>query len=105
MVFAINPNQGGVNNFDAFLALAKVTPPTSSSGKPPTSSTKTSSTAKPTGTSTANPTTHTIQVGNNGVLAYDPPFITGAKIGDTVKFVFHPKNHTVSEVCDTFMLS
>ncbi|KAJ6459572.1 Cupredoxin [Mycena sanguinolenta] len=41
-------------------------------------------------------TMHSVQVGPNGTLTYDPPFITAAA-GDTVKFTFNPKNHTVTQ--------
>ncbi|KAF7340306.1 hypothetical protein MVEN_01949700 [Mycena venus] len=41
-------------------------------------------------------TTHSVQVGPNGNLVYDPPFITAAA-GDTVRFTFNPKNHTVTQ--------
>ncbi|PPQ94915.1 LOW QUALITY PROTEIN: hypothetical protein CVT25_004401 [Psilocybe cyanescens] len=46
-------------------------------------------------TPTANPIDHTIQVGENG-LTYTESNIT-ASIGDTVTFVFHAKNHTVTQ--------
>lgn len=39
---------------------------------------------------------HQIVVGPDGKLAYDPPSIQ-AEIGDTVTFVFMPKNHTVTQ--------
>ncbi|KAF8311423.1 Cupredoxin [Cantharellus anzutake] len=42
------------------------------------------------------PKTHLVNVGPNGQLVYDPPFIFTNK-GDVVKFIFHPKNHTVTE--------
>ncbi|TFY75208.1 hypothetical protein EWM64_g8805 [Hericium alpestre] len=38
-----------------------------------------------------------VLVGNNGGLTYDPPQVTGAVVGDTVSFVFMPKNHTVTQ--------
>ncbi|KAF7367601.1 hypothetical protein MSAN_00823400 [Mycena sanguinolenta] len=41
-------------------------------------------------------TMHSVQVGPNGTLTYDPPFITAAA-GDTVQFTFNPKNHTVTQ--------
>jgi len=40
--------------------------------------------------------THLVTVGANGQLAYDPPFIHAHK-GDWVKFLFEPKNHTVTQ--------
>ncbi|KAJ7074993.1 hypothetical protein B0H15DRAFT_43590 [Mycena belliarum] len=40
--------------------------------------------------------TFTVQVGPGGQLVYDPPQITAVK-GDTVTFVFNPKNHTVTQ--------
>lgn len=39
---------------------------------------------------------HTVTVGGNGSLTYDPPFIQAA-VRDTVKFVFAAKNHTVTQ--------
>ncbi|KAF8600223.1 hypothetical protein BDV93DRAFT_525511 [Ceratobasidium sp. AG-I] len=42
------------------------------------------------------PKTHKVTVGNNGKLRYDPQYVH-AKVGDYVKFEFHPKNHTVTE--------
>ncbi|KAK7062131.1 Cupredoxin [Favolaschia claudopus] len=41
-------------------------------------------------------TTFSVQVGPNGTLTYDPPFIT-ANAGDLVRFTFNPKNHTVTQ--------
>lgn len=38
------------------------------------------------------PVEHRVEVGLNG-LNFTPPFLS-ANIGDTVTFVFHPKNHT-----------
>lgn len=39
---------------------------------------------------------HTVTVGENGTLTYDPPFIQAA-VRDTVKFVFAAKNHTITQ--------
>lgn len=39
---------------------------------------------------------HKVLVGNNGTLAYDPPFVMAAP-RDTIVFEFHQKNHTVTE--------
>jgi len=39
---------------------------------------------------------HTVQVGNNGTLAYDPPFVV-AQPRDIIQFVFHQKNHTATQ--------
>ncbi|KAI0820188.1 Cupredoxin [Trametes gibbosa] len=41
-------------------------------------------------------TTHTIKVGGNGTLTYDPSSIT-ANNGDTIQFQFLSKNHTVTQ--------
>lgn len=41
-------------------------------------------------------TTHTIMVGENSTLTYNPPNIT-ANAGDIVTFVFTSKNHTVTQ--------
>ncbi|KIK00142.1 hypothetical protein K443DRAFT_679414 [Laccaria amethystina LaAM-08-1] len=40
--------------------------------------------------------TYNVEVGAGGQLAYDPPYIT-ASAGDTVNFIFNPKNHTVTQ--------
>ncbi|KAJ8700775.1 hypothetical protein PTI98_003765 [Pleurotus ostreatus] len=40
--------------------------------------------------------TFDVSVGAGGQLAYDPPFVNAAP-GDVVNFVFHPKNHTVTQ--------
>ncbi|KAG9121922.1 hypothetical protein FRC07_001902 [Ceratobasidium sp. 392] len=40
--------------------------------------------------------THKVTVGKDGKLRYDPQYVY-AKVGDRVKFEFHPKNHTVTE--------
>jgi len=40
-------------------------------------------------------TTFQVNVGQNG-LAYTPPTVN-ASVGDTVEFIFHPKNHTVTQ--------
>ena len=41
-------------------------------------------------------TTHTIVVGGPGILAFNPPSIN-AEVGDIMHFVFHQKNHTVTQ--------
>lgn len=41
-------------------------------------------------------TTHLVTVGNNGTLAYDPPFVMAAP-RDTIIFEFHQKNHTATK--------
>ncbi|KAF8333923.1 uncharacterized protein EI90DRAFT_3015016 [Cantharellus anzutake] len=54
------------------------------------------------------PKTHLVNVGPNGQLVYDPPLSMFyfpdvphprqfTNKGDVVKFIFHPKNHTVTE--------
>ncbi|KAG9080234.1 hypothetical protein FRC06_006912 [Ceratobasidium sp. 370] len=40
--------------------------------------------------------THKVTVGAYGKLRYNPQYVY-AKVGDYVKFEFHPKNHTVTE--------
>ncbi|KAF8600221.1 hypothetical protein BDV93DRAFT_525509, partial [Ceratobasidium sp. AG-I] len=42
------------------------------------------------------PKTYKVTVGKNNKLRYDPEYVH-AKVGDYVKFEFHPKNHTVTE--------
>lgn len=46
--------------------------------------------------SAQSPTTHTVMVGQNGTLTYNPSNITAA-MGDIVSFVFTSKNHTVTQ--------
>ncbi|KAK0472177.1 Cupredoxin [Armillaria novae-zelandiae] len=41
-------------------------------------------------------TTYDVTVGANGALAYDPEYVT-ASAGDTINFIFNPKNHTVTQ--------
>ncbi|KAL1944445.1 hypothetical protein VTO73DRAFT_2875 [Trametes versicolor] len=41
-------------------------------------------------------TTHTVKVGENGGLTYDPTSVTAAN-GDTIEFQFLSKNHTVTQ--------
>lgn len=52
-----------------------------------------------TGTAGSSPSypTHNVRVGQNGAEFY-PPYVKAAP-GDTVRFVFYPRNHTVSS-CD-----
>ncbi|CUA78496.1 hypothetical protein RSOLAG22IIIB_13187 [Rhizoctonia solani] len=40
--------------------------------------------------------TYKVTVGANGKLRYNPQYVH-AKVGDYIKFEFHPKNHTVTE--------
>ncbi|KAG9081191.1 hypothetical protein FRC06_005739 [Ceratobasidium sp. 370] len=42
------------------------------------------------------PKTYKVTVGAWGKLRYDPEYVY-AKVGDYIKFEFHPKNHTVTE--------
>ncbi|KAG9089507.1 hypothetical protein FRC07_012327, partial [Ceratobasidium sp. 392] len=42
------------------------------------------------------PKTHKVTVGAWGKLRYNPEYVH-AKVGDYIKFEFHPKNHTVTE--------
>ncbi|GLB43082.1 putative extracellular serine-rich protein [Lyophyllum shimeji] len=37
-----------------------------------------------------------VSVGASGKFAFDPQFVT-AQPGDMVNFMFHPKNHTVTQ--------
>jgi len=41
-------------------------------------------------------THHHVDVGPNGQLVYNPPYIS-ADVGDKVTFVFHQKNHTATQ--------
>jgi plastocyanin len=81
MVFAINPG----NQMAAFKAAAtgSAAPPSSTASAPTTSS-----------TSTAVPQQIKIVVGGTNVIAFNPPNIQ-AKVGDTIVFEFHQKNHSV----------
>jgi len=46
---------------------------------------------------TPTPVTHYVNVSNdNAGLLYDPPYIN-AKVGERISFIFHPKNHTVTQ--------
>ncbi|KAF9487767.1 hypothetical protein BDN71DRAFT_1458163 [Pleurotus eryngii] len=40
--------------------------------------------------------TYDVTVGAGGELAYVPPYVNAAP-GDVVNFIFHPKNHTVTQ--------
>ncbi|KAK0218563.1 hypothetical protein EDD85DRAFT_915880 [Armillaria nabsnona] len=40
--------------------------------------------------------TYNVTVGANGELAYNPEYVT-ASAGDTINFIFNPKNHTVTQ--------
>jgi plastocyanin len=42
-------------------------------------------------------TTYTVLVGQNESLLYNPPSISGVNVGDTVRFQFLAKNHTVTQ--------
>ncbi|KAM5538049.1 hypothetical protein V8D89_008246 [Ganoderma adspersum] len=42
-------------------------------------------------------TTHVVQVGGNGSLAYTPSSLTGVANGDIIQFQFLEKNHTVTQ--------
>ncbi|KAI0684055.1 hypothetical protein BC835DRAFT_1391750 [Cytidiella melzeri] len=79
MVAAINPTPQ--NTFDAFKANAIAA----------------GVAFGVTNTTTAPPVVHTVFVSDaNATLVYTPP-TTYAKIGETVTFVFGPKNHTVTQ--------
>ncbi|KAK7442526.1 hypothetical protein VKT23_016124 [Stygiomarasmius scandens] len=118
MVFAINPPDAySDHSFEAFKAKAIATNGTGSvspvlSTPPPQSwaeatatvtqgdsswiTTYTSYEGTPEPTFAAEPATHTIIVGDNKQLIYNPMNIS-ASIGDTVVFEFRPKNHTVTQ--------
>lgn len=124
MVFSINALETG-NTFAAFQAdsIAQNGTTTSSTTAPPSSSSVVFSVPPPdivtvTATVTlpsttylttygswpgsaaptpaADPQNHVIQVGPGSELLYNPSNIS-ASIGDTVTFVFNPKNHTVTQ--------
>ncbi|PFH48445.1 hypothetical protein AMATHDRAFT_149885 [Amanita thiersii Skay4041] len=42
-------------------------------------------------------TTFDVHVGPNDQLVYVPPFTNNAQTGNVINFVFHPKNHTVTQ--------
>jgi hypothetical protein len=88
MVFSINAPTYGPNTFAAFQALAKKNATTTSS-----SAASYSTSGSYSGSYSGGSKEHTIVVGPNGQLAYDPPYIN-ANPGDTVKFTFRQKNHT-----------
>ncbi|KAF8803244.1 hypothetical protein BYT27DRAFT_7195838 [Phlegmacium glaucopus] len=119
MVFAINAPTSG-NTFAAFqaaaiaqngTAAASATAAATTTIPPPTFVTETvtvtfegstytttyssyAGTGPP--TPTANPITHTIIVGDGGLLQFNPSNIS-ASIGDTVTFEFRPKAHSVTQ--------
>jgi plastocyanin len=83
MVFAINPPSSG-HTFDAFQALAIAQNGTNAT-TPATNATSPSVSAS----------NIVVNVGKDGQLRYDPQNVT-AKVGDTIEFLFNPKNHTVT---------
>jgi plastocyanin len=85
MVFGFNTPSYGPNTFAAFQQLALKSNATASSTAAASYSTS--------GSYSGGSKEHTIVVGPNGQLAYDPPYIN-ANPGDTVKFTFRQKNHT-----------
>lgn len=60
--------------------------------------TGTSISHKPTGTGKPTKPTHVVSIGQNGTLYFSPQYID-AEEGDTVRFNFHPTNHTITS-CD-----
>ncbi|KZS98988.1 hypothetical protein SISNIDRAFT_447820 [Sistotremastrum niveocremeum HHB9708] len=56
----------------------------------------TSTATTTTTSSSVGPTTHIVDVGNDGVLAFSPSNITAA-VGDSIVFLFHAKNHTATQ--------
>ena len=124
MAFAINPPTSGERTFEAFQALGIARNGTASgnSSSSPAQSQVSTPPPQPWQTATATvswggsvytttytsyegsadptpapaPVEHTIVVGANNGLVYDPPSIQ-AKPGDTVLFKFDSKNHTVTQ--------
>jgi len=84
MVFALNPSNA--SQLAAFQSAATSPPSVSSTSGPA---------PIPTSSGVPSSTDHKIIVGGTGVLAFNPPNIT-AQVGDTLTFVFHQKNHTVT---------
>ncbi|QRV86154.1 hypothetical protein RhiJN_14172 [Ceratobasidium sp. AG-Ba] len=107
MVFAINPPREG-NTFDAFLANAKnsasapypsappATTPSATDGVVTVTQTTTVGTASATPTASPQATVHSVTVGDNGSLVYNPSSIK-AQPGDIVSFQFKSKNHTITQ--------
>jgi plastocyanin len=87
MVFAVNPG----DKLAAFQSAA--TGGTASTSASPSASS--TSAAAPTSSVVPSSTDHKVVVGGTGVLAFNPPNLT-AKVGDTITFEFHQKNHTVT---------
>lgn len=86
MVFAINPPPAGQpNSFHDFQEKAK-----QSGAPPPTHK------APEQKTPTQHGRVHDVQVGPHGKLVYEPHNVH-AKAGDTIRFHFNPKNHTVTQ--------
>jgi len=85
MVFAVNAG----DKLAAFQAAA-----TGGTAAPSVSSTAAAAPA-PTASSVPSSTDHKVVVGGTGVLTFNPSNIA-AKVGDTITFEFHQKNHTVT---------
>lgn len=108
MVFAVNPPATG-NTFDAYKANAvaqdggAAAPAASGTAADPYGSTPAPATTAPAASGTAatppatgSPAVHTVIVGGTGILAFNPTRVDAA-LGDIVSFVFHAKNHTVTQ--------
>ncbi|KAH6892834.1 Cupredoxin, partial [Coprinopsis sp. MPI-PUGE-AT-0042] len=98
MVFAINaPAAPNERSFEAFEALARGGTPASPAPSGSTTAAPDASATTEAGapTATGEPTIHTIVVGGEGALTYEPSTLQ-AKIGDTVTFQFQSKNHTAT---------
>jgi plastocyanin len=91
------------NGQTSTVTITKTDNPTSTPTPPPNSSTE--SKASYTGTRTKSTThtgtgstpsaTHSVTVGKGGALMYDPPYVSASN-GDTIRFIFFAKNHTLT---------
>jgi plastocyanin len=110
MVFAVNPPTTGDNTYEKFVAAAKAStsqapaggdpygssppPPPASSGSAPASPPATPSSSGTPPAASGN--ILKVTVGGPGGLIFNPSRVD-AKMGDTVRFEFHSKNHTVTQ--------
>ena len=104
MVFAVNCGADGTaNSFTNFknAALAvgqSLASNGTASGTATSSGSSSSSSSSSTGTGTSSgaSTTHTVVVGGNSTLSFNPPEVSAA-VGDVVVYQFVSKNHTVTQ--------
>ena len=110
MVFAINPGSkfdqfkntavGGTNATASAGGVVTVTTTVTVSGSAQTTTYTTAASAtasgSATGTSTSTAAAHTVTVGANGALTFEPSNLT-AQVGEQITFQFTTKNHTATQ--------